>query len=203
MVTRRNDYLTLLTYLDRCVRAPDHDFGMDAAELVDHAEHDRCASWNRNRLCPTLGVCSPTKLRCGSKSGSDQDKLVHALAGLSGVQLHRCHHRKNPEGAGQCYRGENQLSVQRSSNRSPIVHVGVLCPLQGSPPAILQAQQGVPDRMKKRRKQGGFTLIELAVVLGVSVMIASAFVGVGRRPTHECNFRRIYRTSPGNPQGIL
>ncbi len=86
MVTRRNDYLTLLTYLDRCVRAPDHDLGMDAAELVDHAEHDRCASWNRNRLCPTLGVCSPTKLRCGSKSGSDQDKLVHALAGLSGAQ---------------------------------------------------------------------------------------------------------------------
>jgi prepilin-type N-terminal cleavage/methylation domain len=47
--------------------------------------------------------------------------------------------------------------------------------------------------MKKRRQQSGFTLIELAVVLGVSVMIASALVGMFNAHLQMMNQAAQYR----------
>ena len=47
--------------------------------------------------------------------------------------------------------------------------------------------------MKKRRQQSGFTLIELALVLGVSVMIASALVGMFNAHLQMMNQAAQYR----------
>ena len=38
------------------IRLPDHDFGMDAAELVNHAKYDRCVCRNRNSLRAALDI---------------------------------------------------------------------------------------------------------------------------------------------------
>jgi len=47
--------------------------------------------------------------------------------------------------------------------------------------------------MRKRRQQSGFTLIELALVLGVSVMIASALVGMFNTHLQMMNQAAQYR----------
>src|SRR5262249_30960173 len=134
------------------------------AELVDHAKYDRCLCRHRDRLRATLDVC--------------QHSHEQPLARLPRIKLNRCHYWTNPERTGQRHRGKVQPPVHGSGNGSAILYARVLCTLPGSSAAILQSQQGLPKRMKKTQRQRGFSLIELTLVSSLSVMIASALVGM-------------------------
>src|SRR6516162_2418012 len=57
------------------------------------------------------------------------------------------------------------------------VHSGVFRCLPGWPTKLLQTQQGGSNRMKRHR-ESGYTLVEVALVSGMSVMIAAGLVAM-------------------------